>query len=276
MPMCFQRTRLVHHKEKAVTDTIFLIRKWCLSLFLFSFLSTNAYAQIAGLKDIYERAVNAYNKQQYAQSMELYGQIIKAVPTFAPAYNGMALANQAASGDEDKTIKYLKKAIKYDPKLALAYDNLGRIYYGRQDVDQAQEYFEKALKADPNISSSQICLAWINLLVRSRPRTAIKYFKMALTASQDPKIYYGLGQAYFASNQRAAAMEMITKLHEMGEEDLASRLEKSMRENSVVNTQSETGTGNSSTPPAGLGPLSPTPDKPTGTKVHLRGKLSDY
>ena len=34
-----------------------------------------------------------------------------------------------------------------------------------------------------------------------------------------------MGQAYFASNQREEAMEMITKLHELGEEDLASRLE---------------------------------------------------
>ena len=71
-------------------------------------------------------------------------------------------------------------------------------------------------------------------------------------------------------------MEVITKLHEMGEEDLASRLEQSMRENNVVNAQSDTGTGDSSALPLGLGPLPPTPDKPTGTKVHLRGKLSDY
>ena len=271
--MCHQRPPLLHPK-RFILFTYFL----SLGVILFLFLPSCAHAQAGGLKDIYERAVNAYNKQQYVQAMELYQQIIKAVPTFAPAYNGMALANQAVSGDEDKTIKYLKTAVRYDPKLALAYDNLGRIYYGRQDVDHAQEYFEKALKIDPNISSSQLCLAWINLLIRERPRTAIKYFKTALTASQDPKIYYGLGQAYFASNQRAEAMEMITKLHEMGEEDLASRLEKSMRENSEVSTQSDTGTGkgNLSTQPAGLGPLSSTPDQPTGTKVHLRGKLSDY
>ena len=31
-----------------------------------------------------------------------------------------------------------------------------------------------------------------------------------------------------------------------------------------------------SAPSPGLGPLSPTEDKPTGIKVHLSGKLSDY
>ncbi len=61
-------------------------------------------------KSIYERAITAYNSQQYDQAMDLYQQIIKAVPTFAPAYNGLALANQAAAGDEDKTIEYLKNS----------------------------------------------------------------------------------------------------------------------------------------------------------------------
>jgi tetratricopeptide (TPR) repeat protein len=189
----------------------------------------------------------------------------------------MALANQAASGDEDKTIEYLKIAISYDPKLTQAYDNLGRIYYSRQDIDHAQEYFEKALKLDPNLSSACLSLAWINLLIRSRPRTALKYFKMVAKVSQDPKVYYGMGQAYFASNQREGAMDMITKLRDLGDEDLASRLEKSLQDNKLVDAEPSQETSNSSPQqPAGLGPLSPTPDQPTGTQVRLRGKLADY
>jgi predicted Zn-dependent protease len=241
--------------------------------------ATPVHAQMDALKDTYERAVAAYDQKQYDQSIALYQQIIKVVPTFAPAYNGMALANEAASGDEDKTIEYLKTAISYDPKMTQAYDNLGRIYYGRQDVDHAEEYFQKALKLDPTLSSAQLSLAWINLLVRSKPMTAIKYFKMVLAVDQDPKIYYGMGSAYFASNQREEAMDMITKLHELGQEDLAGRLEKSMRENSEVNDQPDSdGSGNNAQPSQapGLGPLAPTPDKPTGMQARLRGKLSDY
>jgi tetratricopeptide (TPR) repeat protein len=209
--------------------------------------------------------------------MDIYRQIIKAVPNFAPAYNGMALANQAASGDEDKTIEYLKTAISYDPKLTEAYDNLGRIYYGREDMDHAQEYFEKALALDPNLSTAQLSLAWINLLVRSKPLTALKLFKKVLAVNQDPKIYFGMGSAYFASNQRVEAMEMITKLHDLGQEDLASRLEQSMRDNSKVNVDTDTNAAdNTSSQPAGLGPLPATSDQPAGMQARLRGKLSDY
>jgi len=230
-----------------------------------------------GLRDLYQRAVDDCSKGQYEQAIAVYQQIVKAVPAFAPAYNGMALANQADGGDEDKTIEYLKTAISYDPKMTQAYDNLGRIYYGRQDIDHAQEYFEKALKLDPNLATAELSLAWINLLVKSKPELAIKYFLKVLKVSQDPKIYYGLGQAYFASNQRSQALEVITKLNELGEDDLASRLEKSMRDNAQVNTDENADTTNNPPgQPAGLGPLPETPDQPTGTKVRLRGKLSDY
>jgi tetratricopeptide (TPR) repeat protein len=254
-----------------------LTRQLILSTIVFSFCASFASAQNIDLKGFYERAISDYNNQQYEQAMELYQQIIKAVPAFAPAYNGMALVNQATSGDEDKTIEYLKTAISYDPKMTQAYDNLGRIYYGREDVDHAQEYFEKALKLDPNLSSAQLSLAWINLLVRSKPMTALKYFKKVLAVSQDPKIYFGMGTAYFASNQRVEAMEMITKLHDLGQDDLASRLEQSMRDNAQVNDDTDSNaTNNPSSPPAGLGPLPATSDQPSGMQARLRGKLSDY
>jgi tetratricopeptide (TPR) repeat protein len=270
MPMRHHQTRLLHSK-KFKPFTCFL----SLCVVFFSFFPTNAHAQVEVLKQTYERAVQAYSNQQYDQAIDLYQQLIKAAPSFAPAYNGLALANQAAGGDEDKTIEYLKTAISYDPKMTQAYDNLGRIYYGRQDVGHAEEYFLKALKVDPNLASAQLSLAWINLLVKSKPLTALKYFKKVLAVSQSPKIYFGMGSAYFASNQREEAMDMITKLHDMGEDDLASRLEKSMREDAQVNTQADADAGNPATQ-RGLGPLPPTSDQPTGMKVRLRGKLSDY
>ena len=252
------------------------LKPTCLLLLSVFFLGiTPACAQMQNLRDVYERAVNAYDKQQYDQAMDLYQQLIKDAPGFAPAYNGMALTIEASGGDEDKTIEYLKTAIGFDPKMTQAYVNLGRIYYGRQDFDHAQEYFERALKVDPHLASAQLSLAWINLLVKSKPLTALKYFKQVLLVSKDPKIYFGMGSAYFASNQREAALEMITKLHSMGQEDLASRLEASMRRDIRVNTE-PAGVNDASPKQPGVGPVAPTPDKPTGMQTRLRGKLSDY
>jgi len=65
-------------------------------------------------------------------------------------------------------------------------------------------------------------------------------------------------------------------LHDLGQDELAERLEKSLRENKDVNSDTDSNESNQPAQAAGLGPLSPTPDKPTGMQVHLRGKLSDY
>jgi tetratricopeptide (TPR) repeat protein len=273
----------MHRQPRLLRRSIFSViarseatKQSLILLFIFFFFFTQAHAQLEALKDLYERAVDAYDKHQYTEATDLYQKIIKFAPGFVPAYNGLALANQSANGDEDKTIQYLKTAISYDPKLAQAYDNLGRIYYGRQDADQAEEYFNKALNLNPGLTSAQMSLAWINLLIRSKPMTALKYFEMVPFADRNPKVYYGMGSAYFATNQRVKAMEIITKLHEMGQEDLATRLETSMRDNTKVNIQPDSTQGTSLATPPGLGPLAPTSDAPTGMKVHLRGKLADY
>jgi tetratricopeptide (TPR) repeat protein len=232
------------------------------------------------LKDLYQRAAEAFDHQQYGQAIELYQQIVKVAPNFAPAYNGLAMANQASSGDEDQTIAYLKTAISYDPKMTQAYDNLGRIYFAREDMQNSEQYFEGALKLDPNLASANLSLAWINLLGRSKPGLALKYFERIAPTSSDPKVFFGMGQAYFATNQRDKAMDMITKLHEMGQEELASRLEQSLRDHEEVDAtpieESETTNTTPAAQPAGFGPLEPTSDKPTGMQVRLRGKLSDY
>jgi tetratricopeptide (TPR) repeat protein len=108
--------------------------------------------------------------------------------------------------------------------------------------------------------------------------TAIKYFKQVLLVSQDPKIYFGMGSAYFSSNQREKALEMITKLHILKADDLAAQLETSMRKDLWVNArQPDPPQDNTPTnAPAGTGQVDPTPDKPTGMQARLRGKLSDY
>ncbi len=222
------------------------------------------------VKDVYEQAVEAYNKGQFKQAIDLYGQIIQVLPTFAPAYNGLGLAVKGDVGDEEKAIEYFKLAIHYDPQYAQSYDNLGRIYYERQDFDLAQASFEKALKLDPNLYSSRSSLAWIYLLVKVNPAKAVGQFKKALELNQQPNTYLGLGLAYFSNNQRAEALEIVTKLRGMGQENSALQLEGAIRENRHVAVEAKAVKLN----PAGVSPKQDD-DLPLGIKVRLRGKLAE-
>ncbi len=242
-----------------------------LTAVLFSFLFSNTILHAQSVKDTYEQAVDAYNKGQFKQAAELYGQIIQVLPTFAPAYNGLGLAVKSDTGDDEKAIEYFKLAIHYDAGYAQSYDNLGRIYYARQDFDLAQANFEKALKIDPNLLSSRSSLAWIYLLVKINPAKAVIQFKKALELDKNPNTYLGLGLAYFSNNQRSQALEIVTKLRGMGQENLALQLEGAIRENKHVAIEANA---------VKLGDKAEGEDSsgtnlPIGVKVRLRGKLAD-
>src|SRR5438477_329428 len=85
---------------------------------------------------------------------------------------------------------------------------------------------------------------------------------------QFPNAYIGLGLAYFAGNQREKALEVITQLKDMGQDDFANRLEKSVRENNKVILNELAGPDTE----AQEKPFEKTPDTPKGIKVRLKGK----
>ena len=131
--------------------------------------------------------------------------------------------------------------------------------------------FLKALKIDPSLTDVKLSLAWIYLMGKSRPDIAVKYFKQALKSIQKPEIYFGLGMAYFANNQRVESIDMITRLRVMGQEDFANRLEQSVRENRKVSS----GIFDSVEQPEQQAVPSDKTPVATGVKVRLRGKLSE-
>ncbi len=222
----------------------------------------------ATVRELYEQAVDAYNKQDFEQAVDFYQQTIKMAPNFAPAYIGMGLALKSKNADTDEVLYYYKTAVEMDPTNTQALEQLGRLYHSMNQLDKAERVFLKALKIDPGLGSIKLSLAWIYLSGRPKPELAIKYFKETLQSSKSPELYYGLGMAYFANNSRVEAMDMITQLKKMGQDDYAKRLEQAVRENRKVVIEQTPET-----------PPSPTEEKAsptdTGIKVRLRGKLSD-
>lgn len=235
----------------------------------------------ANVKELYESAVDAFNSQQFDASIDYYKQIIDQYPTFAPAYNGIGLVLKTQGDDDEEAIRYFQKAIKTDPRFVQAYENLGRMYYAKQDFGQAQIQFEKALAIDPQLTGAMVNLGWIHLLAKANPGRATKHFKSAYELDKNPNIYFALGMSYFSDNNRVAAMEVVTTLRSMKEDGLANQLETAMRENHRVNLNPNPG---QQTPP--VSPLS-TPETPRSTppsnpnpspnevKVRLSGKLDE-
>jgi tetratricopeptide (TPR) repeat protein len=230
----------------------------------------------ASLREMYEAAVDLYNKGQYEQSMEIYKQIIKEVPTFAPAYIGLGLVLKASGADIEEVLYYYKTAVDKDPTSAQSLEQLGRLYYSIGQLEKARVAFEKALKITPNSATIKQSLGWIYLVGKSaNPGQAIKYFKDVIKTDPTPNTYFGLGIAYFSDNQREKTLDIITQLKAMQQEDYANRLEKAVRENRKVIFDQPSDNSEDAPEDQKKDTFEKTPDTPKGMKVRLRGKLDE-
>src|SRR4051812_4852873 len=96
--------------------------------FLVVFLSVGPHAHAATVRELYEQAGEAYNAQSYDRAIELYQEITKMAPHFAPAYVGIGLSLKSKGADIDEVVYYYKTATDMDPTNAAAFEQLGRLY----------------------------------------------------------------------------------------------------------------------------------------------------
>lgn len=100
-----------------------------------------------------------------------------------------------------------QSAIALDPWLAIAYTNLGNIYFRRGDTRAAEEHYDKALRIDDEQPEAKYNLGYV-MLERGEPEQAVPLFKGALAA--DPKF----ADAHF---NLAMALEQVGKSGEARE-----------------------------------------------------------
>jgi tetratricopeptide (TPR) repeat protein len=186
------------------------------------------------VKELFEQATLAYSQKEYDKSIQLYEQIIKIYPNFAPAYNYMGLAHKAKPETNLSSITWMfEKAIEITPDYVDPYDNLGKIYYSLGDFDKAEEYELKALAIKPDFPTAHLTLGWIYLLGKSQPQEAIKHFSQ-VGETDIPYAHLGLGIAYYMDGQNFRVLEMITSLRKLGREDLALQLEKALKRGKYI------------------------------------------
>jgi tetratricopeptide (TPR) repeat protein len=72
-------------------------------------------------------------------------------------------------GKTDEAIQHYEKALSYSPNYYPAHNNLGSIYLGRQNFNEAQAQFEAALKANQNDAEAYFNLANVLLTTQRYP-----------------------------------------------------------------------------------------------------------
>ena len=197
-------------------------------------LPNNIVSASNPLKQLFDIATEAYEKEQYEKAMSLYEKALEIYPKLAPAYNYLGLCHRELGTDPNEVLWLFQKAVELNPKYVQAHDNLGKLYYKIGKFDDAIRSCERAVSLAPKYISASLSLAWIYLLAKSEPTKAIEHFESIISVVNMPYAYFGLGMAYFLDNQRSKVLDMITLLKEKKEDTLASQLENMLREKRFI------------------------------------------
>ncbi|MBF0484429.1 MAG: tetratricopeptide repeat protein [Candidatus Omnitrophica bacterium] len=241
--------------------------------FLFSlillFVAVNVCAQAYPLRQKFEEAFQAYTQNNLGKARTMFEEVTKNAPDFAPGYNylGLVLKEQ---GDNVLAVQMFERAMYKDPKYFESYENLGKYYYSIGQFDKAIEYCKKAIEINPAAVNSKLTLGWVYLLGKEDPWTAIDYLKAVVDETNAKYALFGLGMAYYMSNQSFRTLEMITKLKSMGDDQFASELEAMIRKGPYNKNSG------SSTAIAGAVDQSANDKKQPATKDASRGSAKSY
>lgn len=104
------------------------------------------------------------------------------------------------SGQYQRAEEAYRKAIKHDPREAIAYDGLGQVMWNLASKEQtrreeAESCFKKAIEINPNLEIAYLSLARLSLELDD-PEQAIYYGEQALSRHFSPQATSTLGQAY--------------------------------------------------------------------------------
>lgn len=94
-----------------------------------------------------------YEKGDYAKVIEYSERAIRLDPKYAVAFNNLGAA-YAKQGNLDVAMECYKKAASINPNYAAAFSNIGVAFYRLGSLQKAVEYFEKAIELDPQFDQA--------------------------------------------------------------------------------------------------------------------------
>jgi tetratricopeptide (TPR) repeat protein len=158
-----------------------------------------------------------HRENRPADSLEIY---TKAAARHAPAGDDLKIVglNYILLKDYASAIHWLEKAVELDPKNAEAWYFLGRAYYTRSSLPEAQAAFGKVLRLNPMDAKAENNIGLI-LESQARPAEAIDAYKLAIAWQQNGRPseqpYLNLGSILLdqeRNEEALAALEQAVKL----------------------------------------------------------------
>jgi arylsulfatase A-like enzyme/Flp pilus assembly protein TadD len=132
-------------------------------------------------------------------------------------------------GEEQKALEHYRKALALDATYAMAYSNLGALYFSkfsrtgdRADYAQSMEYLKKAIEHDPNLAIAYRGLG-MGYRVVGRVEDAITIWEKALELNpEDDFVLLNLGKAHLEKDEKTLALKYFEQYLRLRKDSLSS------------------------------------------------------
>jgi len=118
------------------------------------------------------------------------------------------------TGQFDRAIAEVKRAVELDPVSSIIHADLGSVYTMARRYDEAIEQFRNVLELDPQFywAHRQLGLA---LELKGAPGEALIEYQRALKLSDDPRVLAFIGRAEASTGRQNEARAILVQLTEM-------------------------------------------------------------
>ena len=174
----------------------------------------------------------------YAKAVSYYSAALRVSRQNAALYNKLGIA-ELQLGEKGAANKNFAKALKYDPQLISALNNIGVVALLNRKYNPAIGYFKRALAMDESSAPTHINLAeaWLGLGQTDRAMTEYSraleldadvltttqegVIAQVLTAEQRARVSYLIAKAYMKRGNIDGALEYLRKARDDRFADLA-------------------------------------------------------
>jgi Tfp pilus assembly protein PilF len=133
--------------------------------------------------------------------------------TEAHTHFNLALEAQAG-GDVEQAMALLHQAVRLDPTLKRAYNNLGNLYYQRQQYDEAVTMYHQALTLDPDYTQARNNLGSAYIQLSQYEQAIAELHKVLQGGGEASLAYYNLACIYARRGDSTQAVHYLQRAME--------------------------------------------------------------
>ena len=157
------------------------------------------------------------NKGRLDEEISEYNKALKINPRYAMAYLTRGLTYAKGKGQYDRAVSDFDKAIELNPRLAEAYNNRGNAYTAKGQYDQAISDYNRAIEIYPRYDAAYYNRGLAYAKGKGQYDRAISDFDKAIELN--PRLaeaYYNRGLSYYFKREYDKAWDDVHKAQALG------------------------------------------------------------